>query len=345
MSNQGPWYILYDSEDKRRRWSRDKLRRKIKERDVAGDELVRLEEEPEEALRPLFTEALFQQVHKVGPEQAELIAHANHARGFMVHAVCFAAVLTFLGWPWWAVFWGLGLFGHFTQTVPHFSALKRDAQGKNALFGLPVESLPAPAAAAPVTTAADSTQTPEQPAPAPHDDPIEAEALREWKRLESVLQRADERTRATIEHAKASLDGLLARRRELAEHLDGEDDSDLERERGELEEDLAVEGLDARTREALQGSLEALDSRRAAAQTARGAAGRARARARAFVHQLKSLRLYLVSHDAADAGSDDDLGKMVDGLQEQTKAVAELEEAMIEAKAAPTAAAKARGRA
>ena len=333
MKDDGPRYILYDDEDKPRRWTRDKLRRKIKARDVAGDELVRLEDEPEAALRPLYTDALFQQVHNVGPEQAELVAHANHARGLLVHAAVFVAVLTFLGWPFWSVFWGLGLFFHAARSLGHFSALKRDAQGKAALLGLPLQKLAAPEAldAGRVEPAAETAAS-EAAEPA-EEDPVASEALREWKRVDSVLERVDDRTRQAIEQARASLERLLARRRELAEHLDGEDDDDLDRERADLETDLAVDGLDARTREALETSMHALESRREGAAAARGAADRARARARSLVHQLKSLRLHLVSHDAADARSHADLGRMVDGLREQTRAMAELEEALVEARA------------
>jgi len=362
MSDPGPWYILYDSDDKKRRWTADKLRRKIRGRDVAGDELVRLEDEPEEALRPLFNEQMFQEVHHVSAAQAPLIAHANRTRGFLGHAAAFLGVAVFLGWPLWIVFWAIGLFGHFSGTAGSITALMRDDQGRAALLGQPLSqaattgsastmatpvatptATPAPAATVPPPGPPISAATP-TPAATPAatgtpTDALTAEARREWKRLETVLDRADERTRSTIEEAKRSLDGLLDRRRELAEHLEGEDAEALSREAEELATDLAVEGLDARTREALQVSLDALEDRGAAAAEARGAADRARARARAFVHQLKSLRLYLVSHAETDAGSDADLGRMVEGIQEQVVSAAELEEALVEARS-PSAAAR-----
>ena len=336
VSEQGPWYILYDNEDKRRRWSADKLRHKVRERDVAGDELVRLEHEPDEALHPLFTEVLFQQVHKVGPQQAELVAHANHARGFLFHTAIFFAISTALGWPFWVVFWAMGLFGHFSKAFRSLAALKHDPQGKSALFGLPLHELAAPSPAQSTPTASPSSADPDpEPEPEPEElDPLASEAMREWKRIESVLERADPPTRAAVQQARASLDSLLARRKELAEHLDGEDDASLATERADLEADLAVDGLDALTREALSTSLEALDGRRTAAAEARAAADRARARARAFVHQLKALRLYLVSRGDAAVDSDEDLGKMVEGIQAQTRAAAELEEALVEARSA-----------
>lgn len=316
MSKKGPRYVVYDSDDVKHTWNERKLRGKIRSRDLAGDELVRREEEPEGALRPLFQDPIFQDVHNVGPEQAQLVTHANRARGFAGHAITFLAVGAFLGFPWWMVFWGLGLATHGMKTMGAMDALRADPQGKAALLG---QDLSATVGGEPV----------EEP-PTPAADALSNEALREWKRLEAVLDRAGDETRATIEAAKGRLDTLLDRHRDLSQHLDGEVDTNLDQERAELEVDLSVDGLDARTREVLEGSLAAIDKRRAATAEARAAAGRARARARAVLHQLKSLRLYLVTHD--DPSADEDLGKLVADLQEQTEATAELEEALAQAR-------------
>jgi hypothetical protein len=354
MSEAGPWYIVYDEDDDRQRVGPDGLRRRIRERDYHGNELIRLEDEPEEALRPLHSDALFQQVHRVGPEEAALMAHASKVRGFLAHLAIFVGVGFLVSWAWWLVFWGIAVAGHFTRTASSLGTLRGDPAGRGvkALLGFDLSSAAAAADATPATVAPPAPPVEAAPVPvaapepaAADDDPMAAEARREWMRLEPLLAGADERARGAASSARSSLDELLARRRALAGHLAGESDEELTREQAELEAELASGSLDARTRELLETSLEALQSRRKAAGEARTAGERARARSRALLHQLKSLRLFLASREHGGAGDEADLGRLVDGLQEQASSTAEVEEALAEARRAPAAAEAARARA
>lgn len=313
-----PRWVVY-SDDSHQQLTERKLIRRISERDYSGHELIRGIDEGEEALRPLHSHPLFQRVHGVSPEDAVNVAHAVRARGFVFHLLAFlgVGVLTGIGsgsFPFWLIFWGIGLFAHFSRTAPSWAALA--------------------AAGNPVQRALGFGVAQAAPAAVPAPDPLQVELDAEWAAIEPKLAGVSERHAAGLRHAVEGARVSVARRAELLAHLASEDGESLDAEAGVLEEDLAVEGLDARTREVLQRSRDALDARRAAATQARAAADRLGAQVRALLHQLKSVKLSLAWRDEPDAP---DLGRLVAEVEQQAESMGEIDEALADARQRATA--------
>ncbi len=312
---ESPRWVVY-SDDSHKELTERKLIRRISERDYSGHELIRHIDQAEDALRPLHSHPLFQRVHGVSAEDAVNVAHAMRARGFLFHLMAFLGVglLTGAGsgsFPFWMIFWAIGLFAHFSRTAPSWAALNTAGNPLQRVLGFghaQQESLPAPKA---------------------ETDPLRAELDAEWAaiepRLDSVGQRQTDGLRKAVEAARE----CAGRRAELLDHLESEDAASLAAEAQTLDADLAVEGLDARTREVLQRSRDALEARRAAASEARSAADRLGAQVRALLHQLKSVKLSLARRGEADAP---DLAQLVGEIEQQVRSIDELEEALSEAR-------------
>jgi hypothetical protein len=343
-----PRFVVYDDE-RPVTYKEGRLVRAIKAGELEGDELFRREDESEADLRPLHRSLLFRQVHGVDATGAERLVDVHKVRGFSRHLTSFLAVilgLTVLGVNTsWAVFWLIAVAMHFGRVAPSFSRLhsEREDGGLHSilgvLYGLGERS-------APGTLTAPESSPPQEPAPAepflrvaraadgPGEPPLHEELRAELERLAPLRDALDDAGRTALDETRAALGELFARRREIAEHLFGEDDDQLANEAAELETDLADPGLDAQTREALRQTLAAVEQRRSALDDARRADTRLRARARSALHQLKSLRLSLVSSAGAapDRATAAPLGAVVDALRAEMEGAQELEEALAEAR-------------
>ncbi len=311
---ESPRWVVY-SDDSHKELTERKLIRRISERDYSGHELIRGIDEGEDALRPLHSHPLFQRVHGVSADDAVNVAHAMRARGFLFHLMAFLGVglLTGAGsgsFPVWMIFWAIGLFAHFSRTAPSWAALNRAGNPLQRVlgFGHTQESLPAPATV---------------------DDPLRAELDAEWAAIESRLDGVGQRQTDGLRQAVEAARDCTGRRAELLSHLQSEDADSLAAEAQTLDADLAVDGLDARTREVLQRSRDALEARRSAVSEARSAADRQGAQVRALLHQLKSVKLSLARRGEADAP---DLAQLVGEIEQQARSMDELEEALSEAR-------------
>ncbi len=252
-------------------------------------------------------------MHGVGPEEAEVVAHAQRVRGFGYHAAAFLGVMAITGPQFWFAFWGIGLFAHFSRTAPSMAWLRKTGRPLGALLGFHVKSGALPA---PVTAPEPEASSPEPVAA----DPLESSVREEWARVRELLPDGD--AARALEEAWAGVEGAVRRRAALLATLEGESEDELEADIARLEAEAA--GADAVTREVLEGSRRAVGARLEALRTARTAEVRLRARVEAMLHQLKAVRLGLVARPAPTSL---DLAAQVGALRDEARAAAELEEA------------------
>ncbi len=350
-----PRFIVYDDE-RPVNYKEGRLVRAIRAGELEGDELFRREDESETALRPLHESVLFQQVHGVDADGAARIVDVNKVQNFSRHLTSFAAVvlaLTVIGVNTsWAVFWAIGLAVHFGKIAGSFSRLhtERNDHGIQAilgvLYGLGERALPAPAdrEASREPDPMDEI-VPDRPPRAAKvadeipESPLHAELREEMERLAPLRDALDAAGREALDETGRVLEDLFERRRRIAVHLHGEDEDSLTREAAELETELADPSLDHQTREALEQTMEAVQQRQESLADTRRADQRLRARARSALHQLKSLRLSLVTSvgDGPDHEMAAPLGRVVGGLREEMAGSEELEEALAEARQGPRA--------
>ena len=241
------WHIQKGSQVKS--YTEIALRAKLRSGDLSGTELVRLEGEDAWGPlhdRPIFTEEV---AHTGDPRK---VAWIRQARGFGWHAGIFLIVMSFLGFPWWGIFWGLGVLGHLAQTVP-------------ALRGLLAPVVPAAVTQAPPTARLS-------------DDPFVASL----EKLLAALEKAGE----PVEAIRA--DALALHERRLAfDGLLGEIDiASLEAELAERRA-ADVPGLS----ESFGREAAALEERLSVARETAAARDRLAAQERELLHQLDTIRL------------------------------------------------------
>ena len=352
-----PRFVI-EHDDDSTSYTERRLIRAIRQGDLTGAEQFRRDDEPSSALRPLHESRLFQHVHGMDAVGAERLVDVSRVRRFSRHLTSFVAVvvgLTVMGVnTGWAAFWLIFLAVNFGRIAPSFGRLykERSDNGLSAvlgvLYGLGERSTPAlgspedhqdrePEVAA--TPAPVAVPVPRWAPPQPLEPPLHLELRDELARFEPLLPTMEDAGREAIEGTRAALNDLFERRRELGHHLDGEDADGLLKEAAELETELADPSLDAQTREALAQTLDAVQQRQGAIADARRADGLLRARARAALHQLKSLRLSLVSTSRTtdDTLQVAPLDKVVAALRADMAGAAELEEALAEARRNPVA--------
>ncbi len=340
MAKAPPQWVLVDDEQVVRELTDRKLRRMIREHDLDGHELVRAVGEGEDAFRPLHTLTVYQQVHGVGPEEAEVVAHAHRVRGFVYHVAAFFGVLALLGPQFWFAFWGIGVAAHFSRVAPSLARLRATGKPLGAAMGFHVTgaAVPAPAVVAPAGQPASiASPEPSPSAPSPDHDPLERQLVQEWARVQELVEGTD--SAAPLQEAWTGVEGAVSRRRRLLATLDGESEEALAADVARLEAEAL--GLDAVTAEALGSSRRAVEARLDALRAARTAELRLRARVEAMLHQLKAVRLSLVARPDPTGA---DLEAQVGALRSEARAAAELEEALASARSPDSAAARARQR-
>lgn len=358
-----PRFVI-EHDDETISYTEARLIRAIRAGDLTGEELLRRDDEPSTALRPLHESRLFQHVHGVDSLGAARLVDVNKVRGFSRHLTAFVAVvfgLTVMGVNTsWAAFWFIFLAINFGKIAPSFSRLYKERVDSGVpavlgvLYGLGERSQPTltepesePEPAPPRATRSYSAPpSARKVSTLPPEPPLHLDLRAELARFEPLLPTMDEAGREAIESTGAALHDLFERRRELGHHLDGEDADGLLREAAELETDLADPSLDAQTQEALAQTLEAVQQRQGAIADARRADGLLRARARAALHQLKSLRLSLVSTSRStdEALQVAPLDQVVAALRSDMAGATELEEALAEARRNPAGQAAAAAR-
>jgi len=296
------------------------LSRRIRMEWYDGHELFRLVHEPESALRPLHTHELYQTIHQLTPEEAAGHVQLNTARGFAWHAAVFLGVMIFLGNPSWGIFWLIALLAHGAKSLGALQKVFADGLPKGIARLSGSEKLALPTLA-PTPTGADEPEDDESPR-----DELEQQLADEWARLDDLGEKLDAEGKAHVESSRDSLDEILDHRAQVREHLAGEDADALDAEAAELEAEAAA-APDTRTREVLEQAIAAIAARRAAVTELAAANVRLTARARATLHQLKSIRMSLVSAGPEESGRTA-LGTLTDELREEARSAAELEEAL-----------------
>lgn len=252
------WFLQKDGETKK--ISDKKLRKKLRSGDLSGIELVR--RDGDGSWSPLHDLPVFsEEVPHTG--DARVVAWQRQASGFGWHLAIFLGVMWFLSFPWWGVFWGLGLLGHLWQSRTALLGLAQGAQAQ----------LPA---AAPQPQALPASQ------PAASDDPFVT-------KLEGLLG-ALEADGESLSAIRADAERLHARRLALQQALDGMDISTLHDElaqrraaveRAEREEDI----------ETFSREVVALEEHLDSALEATAAHERLAAKERELLHQLEGIRL------------------------------------------------------
>jgi hypothetical protein len=322
VAKETPAWVVVDDDQKVRKLGERKLRRMIREHDLDGHELVRGVSEPESALRPLHTLPAYHQVHGVGPDEAEAVAHAQRVRGFAYHLAAFLGVMALVGPAFWFAFWGIGLFAHFSRVARSVEYLRERGNPLAAVFGFAGKRA---AVSAPSSTPAPSRAKSPSAEPAAAD-PLGVSVRREWEKAQARIEDGD--AAATLREAWGGVEQAVVRRQTLLATLDGESEDELTAELARLDAEMAA--VDAVTAEVLERSRRAVEARLAALQSARTAEVRLRARIDAMLHQLKAVNLTLAARtDPAPA----DLEAQVGALRDEARAAAELEEALAEARA------------
>ncbi len=352
-AGSSPWFIVYDDETPIK-YKEGRLVRAIKAGELDGDELFRREDEAETALRPLHHSLLFQQVHGVDSLGAARIVDVNKVGSFSQHFTWFLAVnlgLNLIGVNTsWAVFWAIGLAFHFGKIAPSFNRLLKERGDSGfpailgVLYGMGERSTPgleaSPDKSVGGVEVGSGARTPREEtfAWAPRRDeapepPLHGELRVELERLEPLRDALDDAGRRALDDTRRALGELFERRRRIAAHLHDEDEEQLLREAAEIEDEWVSPGLDAQTREVLEQTVLAVQQRQESLAGARRVDTRLRARASSALHQLKSLRLSLVSSTGdVDHEIAAPLGAVVDALRAEMAGAEELEETLVEAR-------------
>ncbi|MEL6348650.1 MAG: hypothetical protein AAFV53_36435 [Myxococcota bacterium] len=261
--------------------SESRLRRKLRSGDLSGMQMSRRDDEME--WTPLHQRPIFSQEvpHDGDPRRA---AWSRQLNGYLGHMAAFLAVMIFLGFPWWGLFWGIGVIAHTLQTIPAIRGL----------FGQPDSP--------PMST----TQT---EISAGEEDPFLVE-------LETALADLEGQGEG-VQNIRKQARELHQRRLQLDAAVQVVDLSLLEQELSEriatagASNDDADRGFILREADALQSRLDAL---RAASQRR----DRLVAQERELLHALEGTRLAMLS--AMDANDHDASVQQLEDIQQRLAA-------------------------
>ncbi|MBW2254167.1 MAG: hypothetical protein JRI25_06155, partial [Deltaproteobacteria bacterium] len=221
----------------------------------------------------------------------------RHLGGFLWHFVAFLAVMFFLGFPSWGVFWGIGLLAHAVGTV---RVLWR------------VTERQAPAAVVAV-------------------EEVEAEApfLADLRRTLAKLEESGE----PVDHLRDDATRLHRDRAALDAALEG---VDLPALRSELEGawQRAAQATRETDREAFGRQAAAVEERLDVLEDALAARDRLVARESELLHQLNGLLLARVQHQQDASSAATDAGERLARVRETLRADAEVEESLARARQA-----------
>ena len=247
------------------------LRARLRDGKLTGVELVRPPRA--DAWAPLHDLPLFSEevAHTGDPRR---VAQRRLVAGFAWHGGTFLALMIFLGFPWWGIFWGIGVLAHAARALPAAYALL--AAPRAVTSAAPAATLPAPTS----DSSSDS-------------DPF----LQRLEELLGGLVAQGEDVAVVRSEARQ----LHARRLALEEALAGVDLAALEAELAIRRS--AVRGAESeQDAEAYGREAEALAGRLSSAQEAARARERLAAQERELLHKLESVRLALAQRAVAAEG-------------------------------------------
>lgn len=292
------WIVQKDGATKT--YSDKKLRKKLRSGDLSGVELAR--RDGASGWTPLHELPIFsEEVAFTG--DARSAAWTRQASGFGWHLAVFLGVMWFLGFPWWGIFWGIGVAGHLWGSRTALLGLAQGAQAQ--------AQLPQPTASA---------------APVAEDDFSAA--------LEKALG-ALEQDGESVSAIRADAEALHARRLAFEAAIS---DIDI----GALEAELAQRraAVDAAERaadiESFSREVVALEGRLESAHEAVAARDRLAAQERELLHQLEGIRLARL-RASLDEEAPVDAAAQIGEIRERIAAEAEVDARLAAARRAARA--------
>lgn len=279
-----------------------KLRRRLRGGDLHGDELARPEGASEWSRLwdlPIYRDV----VPHVPGEDLRRLAFRRILRGLLGHTLAFFAVLVFLGFPGWGVFWGIGLVMHWVSAAPRLVDLRVAMQ----------QDTPAPIAA-----------RAEDPVGAPVDDSALGRAARA---LEEALDDPEDPLATEVSRSLEAGRELQRRLRALEALLDPDPRPALREEQEALASRLTAAGSD-RDREVLEDQVASLVERLLQLDQAAATRDRVAAQLSALVHQLEGLRVALAQRALGVGADGPSLLDTLRGARERAEAGAEVDEAL-----------------
>lgn len=305
------WRI--DDDGKTRELTEQELREKLRRGKLSGVELAR--PEGEEGWRPLHAWPLFQEEVAVSGGDTELAALDRRAKGFAAHFVVFVMVMLGLTaaqghLPSWWVWWALGLGIQGITAVP---AIIQRIQRRHA------------SQAAQAVEALDPTLDGEV-------DPQLVDLHAALASLDAAARDSGEAPDIDLAAVRQAGATLAARRARLAAALP---------EGGAVALEQALAAAEIRSAaspdvEDYAAEVRALAQRLSGLRQAEASLDRLRARERALLHEVESLRLVVLQADARDAEAPA-VGDAVRRLRSEVEAVEEVDETLRRARAAAAA--------
>ncbi len=288
----------------------EKLRKKLRENDLSGTELARLE--GTEAWAPLHDYPVFaEEVPHTG--DPAIAASKRQVLGLAAHLGIFVVVGCIVSWPFWMLFWGLFLGGHFLRSIEAATTLIRRSR----------EPLPSPVSFSGEVSSITGPQTAEE---ALRHDPFVDELDEAIVELETALDRsaAEMHEPPDLQRIRRSAEDAHAKRVALLDLVDTKLQRKLESDLKQVRAD-ADDAPDDRTAETYEAEARAIAERLAAMKGAFAAAERLRSRERALLHQLQGARLDLLRAGIAEEPVAPALTPKLDRLRGELESEAEVE--------------------
>jgi aminoglycoside phosphotransferase (APT) family kinase protein len=271
-------------EDRVKRLSEARLRRLLRHDSLTGLELVR--REGEERWEPLHQSEVFREEVPAGQDpraaarRRALRGFGGHLTGFLVTTI---VMLSQQGdFPFWLGIWGIFLLSHGLRVLPSAIAFLREHRPPGGREPAPRELTVRERLAAPA--------------------PLPASLLEEVARVRALLERRGGRdgkgNLSELERLVALMEGLAAKRADLAEQTSEREREELERSERETLARLEKTEL-VQDRQLLERQLGVLRERRKAIDKAIRLGDRLRVRLTMAEHQIKQLRLDLTRAEAS----------------------------------------------
>jgi len=295
-----------------------KLRKRLRDGDLSGLELVRREGESE--WQPLCETALFRDEvpFRGDPRDAARLRMVRRFGGHLMGwAICVAIFGALGSWfPFWLLIWAVFVALHGLKVAP--TALELHREGKL------LKLRPAPPRA---QAAASATQAEPEPETAADETPF---VIKEARRVRELLAAKGgehaARLLGQIDSLVKTLGELAAKEADLEQLTSAAEREEIERAQEDARRRLRIADSDG-DRELLQRELDAAEERQSALGDAVRMKERLRARRSTAEHQIKQLRLEL-SREEAQAVLLPDLTSRLEEIRIEAEAQEEVEEAL-----------------
>ena len=289
-SRRATYYVQTD--DAVKQLSEGRLRRRLRKNEYSGVELVRREGETD--WQPLYESQIFKEEVPYQGDPYDW-ARRRKIQGFLSHGCVFVTVggaMWFASgqFPFWLMFWGMGLGFHFIGTLPYLFGGRRPRRvGRGATSGA---RRPLGQNARDVVAAMDG-KTAELLSPELRDEIERVKDLLGRKRGDASAELIEE-----VDRIVERIEDLTQKRNDLEEQTSDAVLEDVSRSEREAQAN-AETAESARDRKLFQRQLAVLIQRRQAIEKARQVLARLRVREEVAEHQIKQLRLDLSRGEAS----------------------------------------------